>query len=117
RGGYRVGAGRKKKKYNELKNQQIRFKEVDDSLKKIAGGEGKKLLQDYLISSKGQQMLETNAYYYLVGENAVDLVKLLPPKSPFRIEILNKLTKSQIKGSQELQKWVTKTSGSYAKVK
>jgi hypothetical protein len=93
-----VGPSRKKQ-YTTLKTRQKqkRFKDLHDTLLRVAGEkeEISSLIQEYQASSyytelapAPREVSDKNQIYETIGQNAIELYKSLPPRSPFRRALL-----------------------------
>jgi hypothetical protein len=95
-GGKRERSGRRKLNYSLLKNdynKNKRFIELKGAINKFGGNEieGERLFNDYYkkINQNSNENINT-----IITNNAINLIKDLPTKSPFRKPLLSKLTKN-----------------------
>lgn len=91
--------GHRKKQYSTLKTRQKhrRFKELHDQLLRIAGDKAEvvNLLTEFQQSNFYSDLAavpreggDKRRLYEQIGENAIELYKTLPPRSPFRRSLL-----------------------------
>jgi hypothetical protein len=91
--------GHRKKQYSTLKTRQKhrRFKELHDQLLRIAGDKSEvvNLLTEFQQSNFYSDLAavpreggDKRRLYEQIGENAIELYKTLPPRSPFRRSLL-----------------------------